>query len=130
MPGNLVPGGVAYVTKSSAATENPQPIGTNGSDRRRPAVFVRSSSEVGRTDLAARRMTTSLVIKHFDVIEQLHLGLADGGRSDRQSRSSPAKRTFQDGRGEHRRLLPMPDLFPVLEPFYKADELEVRRGAT
>ena len=32
--------------------------------------------EFSRADLAERRMPTPLVIEHFDVIDQLHLGVA------------------------------------------------------
>ena len=35
-----------------------------------------ASLEGGRTDLAERRVAPPLVIEHFDVVEQLHLGLA------------------------------------------------------
>jgi len=35
-----------------------------------------ASLEFGRTDLAERRVTPSLVIEHLDLVEQLHLGLA------------------------------------------------------
>jgi len=35
-----------------------------------------SSFEGGRTDLAERRVTASLVVEHFDVVEQCHLGFA------------------------------------------------------
>jgi hypothetical protein len=36
----------------------------------------RASLEGGRTDLAKGGVPAPLVIEHFDVIEQLHLGLA------------------------------------------------------
>src|SRR5258705_9194830 len=37
----------------------------------------RASFEGGRTDLAERRMAAPLVIEHLNVVEQLHLGLAE-----------------------------------------------------
>jgi hypothetical protein len=39
----------------------------------------RSSLEGGRTDLTEGRVPAPSVIEHFDVIEQLHLGLAAAG---------------------------------------------------
>src|SRR5438094_1877919 len=39
-------------------------------------LVMRASFEGGRTNLANRRMTTPLVIEHFDVIEQCHLRVA------------------------------------------------------
>src|SRR2546427_7871007 len=38
------------------------------------ALFALASFEFGRTDLTERRMSSPVVIEHFDVIEQLHLG--------------------------------------------------------
>jgi hypothetical protein len=46
-------------------------------DRGRQTRGSRALSFVSRgTDLTQRRMTTPLVIEHFDVVEQLHLGFA------------------------------------------------------
>jgi hypothetical protein len=47
------------------------------------ALFACASFERGRTDLTERRVPTPLVIEHFDVVEQLHLGFAAAGVSER-----------------------------------------------
>ena len=57
------------------------------------ALFVRASFECGRTDLAERRMSASLVIEHFDVIEQLPSWLRRSCRSDRRAPSSRSRRS-------------------------------------
>src|SRR5436190_5677565 len=60
-------------------------------------LLVRATFEGGRADLAQRRVATSLVIEHLDVVEQLHLGLPAAGEAIRRLALDGRKERFHDG---------------------------------